>query len=425
MARILLVDDDINLLQMVKLMLQRVGHDVTTSKDGEEGIVLAGQVQPDLAIIDVMMPGLSGYDVVRRLRESPRTARIPVIILTARSQPMDKHMALEAGANAFLSKPVTVQELVDRVNAVLRAGVDFRVHTGLLTEPVKFRSEAPASEVQPDPTPPAAEPHASTPARPSTARKPIGAEDTVTTPAPGMIAPVTVVTGLRGGTGSTTVAVNIALLLGGRGRRACLIDLSLSSGHVPLHLHLASPPHWGSLLDAGPAPEPAAVKALVSQNHPSGVAVLAAPPVPSIRTLSPEAMQVMLGSLGQAYQYLVIDLPQFDPAGLAALKLARTVVVVMSDDTPSLQTTGQFLIALQEAGLDMGRVRVVLSHVRPARDIPAETIQRALKRPLSAEIPFEPNQVTAVRRGVPLVAADPESLFAKSLQQLVRTMVSG
>jgi len=114
MSRILVIDDDLNLLQMVKLMLERVGHEVQIANEGERGIVAAGQTQPDLAIIDVMMPGLSGYDVVRRLRKDPLTAHIPIIILTARSQPMDKAMALEAGANAFLSKPVTAQELIDR-----------------------------------------------------------------------------------------------------------------------------------------------------------------------------------------------------------------------------------------------------------------------------------------------------------------------
>ncbi|HEX3054173.1 MAG TPA: response regulator, partial [Aggregatilineaceae bacterium] len=159
MSRILVIDDDINLLQMVRLMLQRVGHTVETSNDGAEGITLAAKMQPDLAIIDVMMPGLSGYDVVRKLREDPVTQRVPIIILTARSQPMDKHMALEAGANAFLSKPVTAQELTDRVDAVLKAGVNYRVHTGLLTEP----SHRKPVETKP-PSPP---PDASQPKRPA------------------------------------------------------------------------------------------------------------------------------------------------------------------------------------------------------------------------------------------------------------------
>ncbi|HML24489.1 MAG TPA: response regulator, partial [Aggregatilinea sp.] len=136
MAQILLVDDDLNLLQMVRLMLQRLGHQVVTSRNGEEGLRLAAEMQPDLAIIDIMMPGLSGYDVVNRLRVDPKTAHVPIIILTARSQPMDKHKALRAGANAFISKPVTAQELADRVEAVLEAGVGFRINTGLLAEPV-------------------------------------------------------------------------------------------------------------------------------------------------------------------------------------------------------------------------------------------------------------------------------------------------
>ena len=123
MARILVVDDDLNLLQMVRVMLERVGHEVETTHKGAEGVVRAAQWQPDLAIIDIMMPDLDGYNVVRRLRANPATARIPILILTARSQEMDKQTALEAGANAFLSKPVTAQQLTARVDSVLQAGV--------------------------------------------------------------------------------------------------------------------------------------------------------------------------------------------------------------------------------------------------------------------------------------------------------------
>jgi MinD-like ATPase involved in chromosome partitioning or flagellar assembly len=95
---------------------------------------------------------------------------------------------------------------------------------------------------------------------------------------------------------------------------------------------------------------------------------------------------------------------------------------VMADDPPSVQTTAQFLIALQNMGIEIGRVRVVLNHIRPTRDVPSETIQKALKRPLSAEIPYDPNQFNAVRRGVPLAASEPEGPFAQGIQQLVRTM---
>ncbi len=421
MARILVVDDDINLLQMVKIMLQRVGHQVQTAINGAEGISIATETQPDVAIIDVMMPDLSGYDVVRKLRDNAATTAMPIIILTARSQPMDKHMALEAGANAFISKPVTAQELTDRVDAVLKAGVNYRVHTGLLTEPVHrgtpSQPKSPADAAVRQPMTPAT-------GLPRLDRKPIGAEDArPSEPVPPTARmPVMTIAGLRGGTGSTTIAINLAFLLAARGRRVCLVDLSTASGHIPLHLHLAPPQNWGALLNLGDSPDPRAVTSLLVQHHPTGIAVLAAPSIPTMQTLSTVAVQNVLTHLGSAFQHVIVDAPGLDPGAVGALLMARSVVVVMSDDPPSIQTTGQFMVALQNAGVEIGRVRVVVNHIRPTPDVPAETIQKALKRPLSADIPYDHNQLTAIRRGLPLVAADPASAFASSIEALARTM---
>ena len=427
MSRILLIDDDFNLLQMVKLMLERVGHQVEISKDGERGIALAAQNQPDVAIIDVMMPGLSGYDVIRKLRTDPQTARIPIIILTARSQPMDKEMALEAGANAFLSKPVTANELVDRVDAVLRAGVNYRVHTGLLTEPIPPRPPEPAAVVpetpsvpRPGPAPAAAVPR---PARP--ARVPIGAED-IARPAdvPPTRVPVVTVIGLRGGVGCTTVAVNLAFTLAGPSRRVCLVDLSTASGHVQLHMHLTPSQNWGSLLPLGDMPDPRAVGQLLAQHPSSGVSLLAAPVLPSAEALSTTCAENILRELASTFNPVVADARSLDSAVRGALRVSSTVVAVMSDDPPSIQTTLQLLIALQAMQIEPARMRVVLNHVRPAIDVPADMIQKALKRPLSVALPYEPGHINAIRRGVPLVQANPDSPFAKSIQQLARTITT-
>jgi len=424
MSRILVIDDDINLLQMVRLMLQRVGHTVETSNDGAEGITLAAKMQPDLAIIDVMMPGLSGYDVVRKLREDPVTQRVPIIILTARSQPMDKHMALEAGANAFLSKPVTAQELTDRVDAVLKAGVNYRVHTGLLTEPSHRKS---VETKPPSPPPDASQPRrpagleapaapppadASSPRPPQ--RRPIGAEEAELQP---QRSAIIVVMGWRGGTGSTTMAVNLAFLLASRGRRVCMVDLSTIGGHVSLHLHLAPPQHWGQLLDMGDTPDARTVNGLLVQHHGSGIHLLNAPSTPIPQTMSSAAMQAVLKELSPHFHHVIVDAPILDAAAMGAIHIARSVVLVMSDDPASVQTAAQSLNLMQKWGVDMARVRVALNHVRPTNDVPAETIQKAIKRPLSTE------QMASIRRGVPLVMGEPQGAFALAVQQLANTMV--
>ncbi len=418
---------------MVRLMLERVGYEVETARDGEKGIELAGQLQPELAIIDVMMPELSGYDVVRRMRENPKTARIPIVILTARSQPMDKHMALEAGANSFLSKPVSSQELTDRVAAVLQAGVDYRVHTGLLTEPVPVRTSEPAAAPpSPDIQPPsaagvisAASPVFETkPTAPrKTGRMPIGAED-VDQPVdiPPTRLPVITILSLRGGSGCTTIAINMAFLLSSMARRVCVAELSRAGGHIPMHIHLTPKNHWGLLLDQGDIPDPRLLHQILLQHTASGVTVLAAPPVPSTDTLSTAATQNILRELCSTYNPVVVDAGQLSSATVGALNVSSAVVVVMTDDPFSVQTTGQTLLTLQNRGIEAARVRVVLNHTHPTRDLPPAAIQKALKRPLSAELPYDPNQPGAVRRGMPLVVASPKSPYAAAVQQLTRTI---
>lgn len=433
MARILVIDDDFNLLQMVKLMLERVGHQVETARDGEKGIIVAGQNQPELAIIDVMMPGLSGYDVVRKLRADPLTARIPIIILTARSQPMDKQMALEAGANAFLSKPVAAQELADRVDAVLKAGVNYRVHTGLLTEPVPHKTPVPgmASVPSPLPPPPISAPpsggpeHAQriTPTPFRAGRLPIGAEDLLQAAdvVPGR-APVVVALGLRGGTGCTTVAVNLAFALAGQSRRVCLADLSTSSGHIPLHLHMTTAQTWGQLVGKGDLIDARTISSLLSQHTASGVAVLAAPLLPADDALTTTASQHVLRELSAMHNPVVVDARTMDSAVQGALQIAAAVLVILSDDPASVQTTAQLLIALTNLGIESGRVRVVLNHTRPTFDLPVETIQKALKRSISTELPYEPKQAAAIRRGIPLVMGNPESPFSAGIVKLAHAL---
>src|SRR5579859_5962653 len=123
MARILVIDDDAGLRQMIKLMLEREGHQAVLAENGQTGLQSAMSELPDVAIIDLMMPGLSGYDVTRQLRADPRTAKLPVLVLTARNQPMDRQMALGVGANAFMSKPVSSRDLHARLNEILSGQV--------------------------------------------------------------------------------------------------------------------------------------------------------------------------------------------------------------------------------------------------------------------------------------------------------------
>ena len=115
----LAADDDEDILQLVVFRLERSGYAVLQARDGEEALELALAHTPDLAVLDVMMPKLNGFEVTRRLRATEATSRMPIIILTARAQDSDVQEGFDAGANDYLRKPFRPQELRARVQAIL------------------------------------------------------------------------------------------------------------------------------------------------------------------------------------------------------------------------------------------------------------------------------------------------------------------
>jgi two-component system phosphate regulon response regulator PhoB len=120
MSRILVVDDEKDIVDLVSLHLQREGHEVDAAGNGLEVLPLAVRTAPDLIVLDLMLPGIDGVQVHRRLRADTRTRHIPVIMLTARAQTNDRIAGLEGGADDYLTKPFSPRELMLRIGAVLR-----------------------------------------------------------------------------------------------------------------------------------------------------------------------------------------------------------------------------------------------------------------------------------------------------------------
>jgi DNA-binding response OmpR family regulator len=118
---LLMIEDDSRLAQMVVEYLGQSGFDVTHASDGEQGLEQLPLIQPELVILDLMMPGIDGLEVCRRIRSLPGDAgRVPVLMLTAKGDPMDRIIGLELGADDYLPKPFEPRELLARVRAVLR-----------------------------------------------------------------------------------------------------------------------------------------------------------------------------------------------------------------------------------------------------------------------------------------------------------------
>ncbi len=117
MAKILVIDDEVQIADIIKFNLEKEGYEVDTASDGEKGIEKVSSFQPDLLILDIMMPKIDGFEVLKQVRKK---YKFPIIMLTAKEDEVDKVLGLELGADDYVVKPFSMRELIARVNANLR-----------------------------------------------------------------------------------------------------------------------------------------------------------------------------------------------------------------------------------------------------------------------------------------------------------------
>lgn len=118
--KVLVVDDEDNIIELIRLGLHYEGFEVEVASNGEQGLMQAQRSNPDFIILDVMMPDIDGLEVCRRLRNNPTTTDIPILLLTAKDDVSDRILGLQTGADDYLTKPFDFFELVERVKAILR-----------------------------------------------------------------------------------------------------------------------------------------------------------------------------------------------------------------------------------------------------------------------------------------------------------------
>lgn len=359
MAKILVIDDDAHLLKMLSLMLQRAGHETITADHGKLGIEMALQEKPDMAIVDVMMPDMSGHEVCKQLRARPSTVELPILILTARSQPVDREAALQSGANDFMSKPVSPNELSEKVDQML-----------------SISAEATRGRV------------------------------------------ITLLS-LRGGVGTSTLATNLAASLRAlQVPNITLVDLSPNSGHIALQLRMHPQRNWTQLLNQADISADTVRSLLI--NHPSGINLLAAPMAPTYNaTLSEKHITSVINTLCERAEFIIVDAPPtLNPMAVGALKASDLVILVITSDVASVQTVSGTLRALVDMGISGKKVHLLLNHPTDRQGLPKAAVERALKRPVSFSIPFDANQFRALAQGSPLALENPSSLLAEAMGKI-------
>ncbi|EHA16298.1 response regulator transcription factor [Halomonas sp. HAL1] len=119
MAKVLVVDDEPNIVLSLEFLMEQAGFEVVTAEDGEQALARVNDSQPDLLLLDISLPGISGFDVLERLRNEEATAQLPIIMLTAHGRDVEREKGMALGADDYITKPFSTQSLVEKVKALL------------------------------------------------------------------------------------------------------------------------------------------------------------------------------------------------------------------------------------------------------------------------------------------------------------------
>lgn len=367
MANILVVDDDKNILRLLEFSLKRVGHTVIICDDGVQGLAEVKARPPDLIVADVMMPKLTGYEFCKQVRTNLGLTELPIIMFSARFQPIDKQTALDAGATDYMSKSTSPDVLIARINELLPA-----------------RPAGPATQT-----------------------------------AIGLFS-------LRGGTGVTSLAVNLALALTLTKKTPTpLVDLAPLGGHTALMLGLRPTSSVADALFA--SKDDIALETIKPHfiQHPSGVQLLAsALNYDHLLYLGDKRLEQLITTLKLSFPYAVVDIPPLlEPRSGAMLQLFDKIVLVLAPDMPSLQSVAVALQGMVRLGVADNKIVVVINNILPYGGLPLEIIQKTLKRPVLASIPYEADMVKAVNSGKPLLLSSPQSPAAAAIAKLASSLL--
>ena len=333
--KILVIDDEFPVRYLVEHQLRRKGFDVQAAKDGSTGLTTAREFQPDIIVLDVMMPEVSGFEVCQEIRNDPLLTKTPVIFLTALMTKKDKLQAFEVGADDYLVKPFQPDELIAHISAILRRiepRAEF-VENG--TDDFTPWEEA---EAPPEPIP--------------------GRIMAFYSP--------------KGGVGTTTVAIQLSEALAMQeDRPVVLIDLDLPLGGIAPTLNLYTKHHVISLLNHLPDEVDIDHIQRFTQRQRTNLFVIPTPDAIITTEEIPdgEHLEPLLVSLVKNGYFVVLDLGSaLNDLTLTAMQLADFNYIVTSGEEVSNKLTNAFLSAADELGLEATRLLPVVNELYGAME---------------------------------------------------------
>ena len=365
-ANILFVDDEEQIRKLVSTYLARQGYAVVVKTDGYEALKAIRANTPDLVITDVMMPNMNGFDLTRRLRADHRTARIPVLMLSARKEADDVLTGYSEGADEYVAKPIEMSVLAAKIDVLLKR---VRATAGEL---VKRRGR------------------------------------------------VLVFAHGKGGAGTTTLAVNASVALAEtKLYRVALLDLNLEFANAHVHLDLKPGKTLVDLAGLDPSQvDDGTFAPLMSQDRSGVQLVMGANAPEDAELVTVPLVQQSLDRLRAAMDYVMVDTPPtFAQHVLVAVDASDGIIVVAEPHLAALEAAKDWLDVLEKLSYPRERCLLVLNRTTQS-GLETDQVARFFNRRPEVVVPFTPMFDEAADRGRPLVVLRPENAAAKVMRDL-------
>ena len=370
--RVLLIDDEQFYFKLLQKSLKAADYQLEYAKSGSEGLAKIPSFNPELLIVDLKLPELDGFEILRRLRRDPKFSYIPVIVITSQDELSDKLKAFELGADDYLVKPFQPEELVARMGILARRGRAMQIAQKETT----------------------------------------GAS----------AATIVTVHSLRGGLGCSSIVVNLGLAFQKLwGKRTLLVDGVLTAGQVALLLDAKPGATWENLVGVELENLDDMVVGEVMCLDKSGIRYIASPRYPiAADTFTNEMLRLLMDRIKNQSDFIVVDTSHdFSDMTINMLSMSSTILLVMAPEMASLRTTMSALEIYDRLGVPLDKVKIALNNNSSNPAIKQAQLEKVLKRPVDFVLPFEAGEVNrALNFGQPFILNNPDLSICLVLEKM-------
>ncbi|MBN1148814.1 MAG: response regulator [Anaerolineales bacterium] len=361
--RVLFVDDEPFYYKLITPAFKKSGYELEYARSGYEGLSRLATFNPDVVVLDVRLPDLTGFQIIERLRRDPRFASIPVIFVSGQNELGDKLKAFELGADDYLEKPFQPEELVARLGILERRGRAMKIAQQIETDYTKTST---------------------------------------------MVA----VHSLRGGVGCSSIAVNLALAFYQIWMKpTVLIDAVLAAGQVAMMLNAVPRVTWEDFINIPPSAIDSEMIEQLACQHESGIRYVAAPKYPiAADTFSNDFCRKVFELFMQRNEFIVIDTAHdFSDMSIEIFSLASRILLILTPEMGSLRAAIAALDVYDRLGFSSDKIKITLNYNVNETGIKRSQVEKVLGHTVDLVIPHGRNYVSrAINFGEPFILKNPD-----------------